>query len=153
MDEVLDKILENYFENDGNSLTILQDIEKSYGYIPEDAVCRISRKLDIPPSRFFGIATFYSQFHLKPRGKHIITVCRGTPCHVKGSEKILNRLQMELDIPRGEDTSEDLHFSVEEVNCVGACGLSPVVVINSQVQGQMSINRMIEEINKLRALD
>lgn len=153
MDEVLDKILENYFENDGNSLTILQDIEKSYGYIPEDAVCRISRKLDIPPSRFFGIATFYSQFHLKPRGKNIITVCRGTPCHVKGSEKILNRLQMELDIPRGEDTSEDLHFSVEEVNCVGACGLSPVVVINSQVQGQMSINRMIEEINKLRALD
>ena len=153
MDEVLDKILENYFENDGNSLTLLQDIEKNYGYIPEDAVCRISRMLDIPPSRFFGIATFYSQFHLKPRGKHIITVCRGTPCHVKGSEKILNRLQMELDIPRGEDTSEDLHFSVEEVNCVGACGLSPVVVINSQVQGQMSINRMIEEINKLRALD
>ncbi len=151
MNECLDKIIDNYLENEGNVLTILQDIEKYYGYISEDAVCRIARELDIHPSRFFGIASFYSQFHLKPRGKNIITICRGTPCHIKGSEKILGRMRMELDVSRDEETTEDQLFTLEEVNCVGACGISPVVAINGQVHGEMDINKMMREISKLRA--
>ncbi len=153
MDEVLDKILDNYFKNEGNVLTLLQDLEKNYGYIPEEIVYQLAQKLEIPPSRFFGIVTFYSQFHLKPRGKNILTVCRGTACHVKGSEKILSRMIMDLDIPPGEDTSEDLQFTVEEVNCIGACGIAPVVVVNRQIHGGISINKMKKEINKLRAGD
>ncbi len=153
MDECLDKIIDNYLENEGNVLTILQDIEKHYGYISEDAVYRIASELDIHPSHFFGIASFYSQFHLKPRGKNIITICRGTPCHIKGSEKILGRVRMELDLLGDEDTSDDQLFTLEEVNCVGACGISPVVAINSRVQGEMDISKMMQEINKLRATD
>ncbi len=151
MDEALTSIVSNYYQNEGNVLTLLQDLEESFGYIPEESVFELSRRLNIPSSRFYGIATFYSQFHLKPRGQNIITVCRGTPCHVKGSEKIFNRMRMELDIPEGEDTSEDMTFTVEDVNCVGACGMAPVVMINSQVHGEMNIKKAMQEVNKLRA--
>ncbi|WP_291322039.1 NAD(P)H-dependent oxidoreductase subunit E [Desulfonatronospira sp.] len=151
MDHVLDKVIENYHENEGNALTLLQDLEENFGYVPQESVYELSDRLNIPPSRFFGIATFFSQLHLKPRGKNIITVCRGTPCHVKGSEKILSRMRMELDIPPEEETSEDRMFTVEEVNCVGACGMAPVVVINQQVQGEVNIKKMIKQVNELRA--
>jgi len=128
--EKLEPILEDYKKNEGNIITILQSVEETFGYIPEEAVNWFSRRLDIPASRFFGIATFYAQFHLKPRGKNVVTVCRGTACHVKGSERLLNRLHIELDIPSDEDTSDDLKFTIERVNCVGACGIAPVIITN-----------------------
>ncbi len=150
MEETLQKILTNYLENEGNIISILQDIEKACGYIPEEAVDWFSKKLDIPASRFFGTATFYSQFHLKPRGKNVITVCRGTACHVKGSERLINRLCMELDIPPEEETSSDLKFTVEKVNCIGACGIAPVTLINHEVHGKITLDRLIKEIKKLK---
>src|SRR4030043_2078097 len=130
MKETLEKILNAYVANEGNIITILQDVEKAFGYIPEEAVNWFSKELDIPASRFFGAATFYSQFHLKPRGKNVITVCRGTACHVKGSERFINRLLIELDIPPEEDTTPDFKFTVEKVNCIGACGIAPVTILN-----------------------
>lgn len=150
MEETLQKILTNYLENEGNIISILQDIEKACGYIPEEAVDWFSKKLDIPASRFFGTATFYSQFHLKPRGKNIVTVCRGTACHVKGSERLLNRVLMELDIPAEDETSPDLKFTVEKVNCIGACGIAPVTLINHEVHGKVTLDRLIKEIKKLK---
>jgi NADH:ubiquinone oxidoreductase subunit E len=149
MEETLEKILENYRQNEGNIITILQDVEFTFGYIPEEAVNWFSKKLDIPASRFYGIATFYAQFHLKPRGKNIITVCRGTACHVKGSERLLNRLFIELDIPTDEDTSDDREFTVERVACVGTCSMAPVVVINKKVYGKMTTDKLIKEIKVL----
>ena len=122
-----------------------------FGYIPEEAINWFARKLDIPASRFFGTATFYSQFHLKPRGKNIITVCRGTACHVKGSEKLLNRLSLELDMPQGDDTTTDCKFTVEKVNCIGACGIAPVTVVNHTVHGKMTLDKLMKEIKKLKA--
>ncbi len=153
MEEILKKILKRYFENDGNIISILQDIQENFGYIPEKSINWFSKKLDIPASRFFGIATFYSQFHLKPRGKNIITVCRGTACHVKGSEKLISRTLMELDIPPDEETSEDLKFTVEKVNCIGACSIAPVVMINKEVHGKMTLDKMMRELKKLKAGD
>jgi NADH:ubiquinone oxidoreductase subunit E len=153
MENILEKILKNYYENEGNIITILQDIEENFSYIPEEAINWFSKKLDIPTSRFFGTATFYSQFHLKPRGKNIITVCRGTACHVKGSERLINRISMELDIPREEDTSEDLKFTVEKVNCIGACGIAPVMMINKEVHGKMTLDKMMKEIKRLKVSD
>lgn len=153
MEEIFKKILKRYFENEGNIITILQDVQESFGYIPEESINWFSKKLDIPASRFFGVATFYSQFHLKPRGKNVITVCRGTACHVKGSEKLINRTLMELDIPSDEETSEDLKFTVEKVNCIGACGIAPVVMINKEVHGNMTLDKMMKEIRKLKASD
>jgi len=149
MEEALEKILTNYRNNEGNIITILQDVEETFGYIPEEAVNWFSKKLDIPASRFYGIATFYAQFHLKPRGKNIIIVCRGTACHVKGSERLLNRLLMELDIPHTEDTTEDRRFTVERVACVGTCSMAPVVVVNKKVCGKMTADKLIKEIKVL----
>jgi NADH:ubiquinone oxidoreductase subunit E len=151
MKKTLEKILNDYHLNKGTIISILQDIENSFGYIPEEAVIWFSKKLDIPASRFFGTATFYSQFHLKPRGKNIITVCRGTACHVKGSERLINRLLMELDIPPDEETTPDLKFTVEKVNCIGACGIAPVTVLNKEVHGKMTLDRLIKEVKKIKS--
>lgn len=150
MEEILQKILGAYRKNEGNIITILQDIEKNFGYIPEDTVTWFAKKLDIPASRFFGTATFYSQFHLKPRGKNIVTVCRGTACHVKGSERLINRVLMELDIPHDDDTTSDLKFTVEKVNCIGACGIAPVTILNNEVHGKMTLDKLMKEIKKIK---
>jgi len=150
MEKILEKILNDYQLNKVNIISILQDIENSFGYIPEEAVFWFSKKLDIPASRFFGTATFYSQFHLKPRGKNIITICRGTACHVKGSERLINRLFMELDIPPDEETTPDLKFTVEKVNCIGACGIAPVTVLNKEVHGKMTLDKLIKEVKKIK---
>jgi NADH:ubiquinone oxidoreductase subunit E len=151
MEEILQKILGEYKEYEGNIISILQDIEKAFGFIPEETVTWFSKKLDIPASRFFGTATFYSQFHLKPRGKNIITVCRGTACHVKGSEKLLNRLFLELDIPPDEETSTDSKFTIEKVNCIGACGIAPVTILNKEVLGKMTLDNLMKEVKKIKA--
>jgi len=151
MEETLQKILSDYITNEGNVITILQDIEKNFGYIPEEAVNWFSRKLDIPASRFFGTATFYSQFHLKPRGKNVITVCRGTACHVKGSERLINRVLMELDLSPDEGTTPDLKFTVERVNCIGACGIAPVTLVNHEVHGKTTLDKLMKEIKKLKS--
>jgi len=151
MEEILQKILGEYRKNEGNIISILQDIEKTFGFIPEESVTWFSKKLDIPASRFFGTATFYSQFHLKPRGKNIITVCRGTACHVKGSEKLLNRLFLELDIPLDEETSTDSKFTIEKVNCIGACGIAPVTILNKEVLGKMTLDKLMKEVKKIKA--
>jgi NADH:ubiquinone oxidoreductase subunit E len=150
MEKTLEKILDDYISNEGNIITVLQDIEKAFGYIPEEAVFWFSKKVDIPASRFFGAATFYSQFHLKPRGKNVITVCRGTACHVKGSERLINRLLIELDIPPEDDTTADHKFTVEKVNCIGACGIAPVTLVNHEVHGKITLDKLIKEIKKLK---
>jgi len=149
MEEALEKILTNYQNNEGNIITILQDVEETFGYIPEEAVNWFSKKLDLPASRFYGIATFYAQFHLKPRGKNIITVCRGTACHVKGSERLLNKLLIELNIPPGKDITDDLKFTVEKVNCVGACGIAPVIIFNKEVHGKMTFDKLMKDMRRL----
>ncbi len=150
MEEALKRIFEKSQKEDGNIISLLQDVQETFGYIPEKAVNWFSHKLDIPASRFYGIATFYSQFHLKPRGKNVITVCRGTACHVKGSERLINRIFMELDIPPDEDTTNDLKFTIEKVNCVGACGIAPVVILNKEVQGKVTLDKLMKEIKKLK---
>jgi len=151
MEKSLEKILKNNERDEGNILSILQEVQETFGYIPEEAVNWLSKKVDIPASRIFGIITFYSQFHLKPRGENIVTVCRGTACHVKGSEKFINRLFIELGIPPHEDTTDDLKFTVEKVNCIGACGIAPVVVFNKDVHGKMSLDKLMKAIRKLRS--
>jgi NADH:ubiquinone oxidoreductase subunit E len=151
MEEQLERILGRFRENEGNLISILQDIESEFGYLREDAIYWFSEQLDVPPAKFYGIATFYAQFHLKPKGKNVITACCGTACHVKGSERLINSLLKELAIPAGEDTSEDLKFTVEKVNCVGACSIAPVVIINKTVHGKMTSDHLMKEMNTLKA--
>lgn len=150
MEKVLENIYKEHIENEGNIISLLQDIESAFGYIPEDVVIWFSRRLDVPASRFFGIATFYAQFHLQRRGKNIITTCCGTACHVKGSERLLNGLVKELNLAENENTTADRGFTVEKVNCVGACSIAPVVLVNDKVHGKMTADALMKEIKKLK---
>lgn len=149
MEEVLEKILTTYRKEEGNIISILQDLEETFGYIPENAVNWFSKKLDIPASRFYGIATFYAQFHLKLPGKNVIIVCRGTACHVKGSDRLISGLRRTFNLPEGEDTTADRKFTIERVACVGTCGMAPVALINKKVHGKMTANKLIKEIKIL----
>lgn len=146
----LNSILEKYIADEGNIISILQDTQELFGYIPEDAVSWFSKKLDIPESRFFGIATFYTQFHLKPRGKNIITACCGTACYVKGAERLINGAIKELGLSDNEDTTKDKEFTLERVNCVGACAIAPVVIVNKKVYGKSSTDKLIKVIRSLK---
>jgi NADH:ubiquinone oxidoreductase subunit E len=133
-----EQILQKYHEEKGSVISLLQDTQEVFGYIPEDVVFWLSEELNIPASNFFGVATFYAQFYLKPRGKNVLTACCGTACHVKGSEAVINRIREELAIPAGEDTSEDAKFTLESVACVGACSIAPVLIANKKVYGKVT---------------
>lgn len=150
MEERLEKIYRRFRENEGNLISILQDIQEEFGYLPQEAIYWFSEKLDVPPATFFGIATFYAQFHLKPRGKNIITVCSGTACHVKGSEKLINTAKKELNLSEDNSTTEDGLFTFEQVNCVGACSIAPVVIINKKVFGKMSTDKLVKELREMK---
>lgn len=149
MEKVLEKIYKDHKENEGNIISLLQDIQSEFGCIPEDAVNWFSNKLDIPASRFYGVVTFYSQFHLKPRGKNIITACCGTACHVNGSDKIIDGLRRELGLAEGEDTTEDNEFTLEEVACLGTCSFAPIVLVNGKVHGKAKVDKVLREIKPL----
>ena len=144
-------ILNKYNEEKGSIISILQDIQEGFGYIPEDVVFWFAEKLNIPASNFFGVTTFYAQFYLKPRGEHIITACCGTACHVKGAEPIINRMRADLGIAEGEDTTADGRFTLEKLACIGACSIAPVLIVNKKVYGGMSpdkASRMLKEYEK-----
>jgi NADH:ubiquinone oxidoreductase subunit E len=148
--ETLEKIVESCQENEGNIISILQDIQDDFGYLPEDAINWVSERLDIPPAHFFGIATFYAQFHLKPRGENVITACCGTACHVKGVDRIISRLTRELELNEGEDTTEDGKFTLDKVACLGTCSFAPVVLVNGAVRGKARVERLVKEIRSLK---
>lgn len=142
----LEAIYLKFAGSDGNVISLLQDMQESFGYLPEDALYWISDKTNIPVSRFFGVATFYKQFYLKPRGKNIITACCGTACHVKGSHRIIQLLTTELKLTPGEYTTSDGMFTLDSVACVGACSIAPVVIINHKVHGKMTPDKMTKEL-------
>lgn len=149
MENKLEAIFNDYITNEGNLISILQDVQSVFGYIPEDAVNWFSDRLDIPASRFYGIVTFYSQFHLKPRGKNIITACCGTACHVNGSDKIIDGLRRELKLVSGEETTADGEFTLEEVACLGTCSFAPIVLVNGKVHGKAKVDKVVKEIKLL----
>lgn len=145
----LREVVDKYKGTQGTTIPLLQDIQEHFGYLPQEAVEWAADRLEIPRSKFYGVATFYSQFYLTPRGKNIVTVCSGTACHVKGSEKIINRLTRDLGLQEGQNTTEDMLFTLEKVNCVGACSIAPVVIINKKVNGKASASRIALQVKKL----
>lgn len=153
MTEILDQIMARYRETEGNIISLLQDTQESFGYIPKEAVLYFAEQLNLPPSRFYGIATFYAQFRLAPVGKNRVTACCGTACHVRGAERILNSIRRELGLRGTEDTTRDGEITVEQVNCVGACSIAPVVIINKKVHPKSSPDRIVKELRALKKDD
>ena len=135
----IDKILEKYDYKKSYLIAILQNVQEIYKYLPEEAMTYIGEKVDdLSPATVYGVATFYAQFSLEPKGKYEIRVCDGTACHVRGSMPVLNAIRNKLDLKEGKLTSDDGLFSLETVSCLGACGLAPVVMINDKVHPQMT---------------
>ena len=144
------EILDRYHNDKGNVTTILQDMQETFGYIPEDEVEWISKELNIPSSSFFGVATFYEEFYLKPRGKHIVTACCDTACYVKGSDSIIDKLRSDLKIASGEDTSDDGMFTVQKGSCVGACSIAPVVTVGKKTYGNVAPDKASDIIKDVK---
>ena len=146
-EEVISKtrdIVAPWKEKKGGLIPVLQATQEAFGYLPADAVETISEEMLIPLAEIYGVATFYAQFHLKPRGRHIIRVCRGTACHVRGSLKILEKVKELLHVEEN-GTTEDLRFTLEPVACIGACGLAPVIMVNDETFGRLTVE-MVEGI-------
>ena len=135
----LDFIIEAYESKKSNLIAILQKVQEEYRYLPEDALIYIGTKMEgLSPATVYGVATFYAQFSLDPKGKYEIKVCDGTACHVRGSMPVLNAIKAHLNLNDGQMTTPDGLFSLETVSCLGACGLAPVCVINDKVHPQMT---------------
>jgi NADH-quinone oxidoreductase subunit E len=141
--EPLNKIIDEYKGRTGTLIPILQKAQDIYGYLPPEALNWISEKTGIPLSQIYGVATFYSQFYLTRRGKHIIRQCDGTACHVRGAGKIVDTIQDQLGVQPGE-TSPDYKYTFEVVYCLGACGLAPVAVVDNKVVGRLVPEKMVQ---------
>lgn len=132
----LKKILGRYQYQDSNLLAILQDIQAIENYLPRATLEELAKRLDLPLARIYNLATFYRAFSLTPRGRHLVTVCTGTACHVKGAASILDTLGRELEIKPGE-TTPDREYTLETVNCLGSCALAPLLIIDGEYHGKM----------------
>ncbi len=148
----LDQILEGKGKEPFDVIEVLQDIQQTYRYLPEDALCRVSEKLGIPLIEVFRLANFYKAFTLKPRGRHLLTVCMGTACHVRGALRFLDEVLFQLAVQPGE-TTEDGAFTVETVNCVGACALAPVVILDGKYYDHMTPRKLRDLLNSAREKD
>lgn len=144
----LDEILDRYRDQKGAVIPILQQTQEAFGYLPREVLEAISRKMRIPLSDLYGVATFYSQFYLTRRGKHVIRCCDGTACHVRGAAKIIEALEKELGIAAG-GTTPDYMFTLEVVYCLGSCGLAPVAVIDDKVVGHLTPPKLLELVKEL----
>lgn len=139
--EKIESILRKHNYKKSRIIQILNEIQKAYNYLPKDVLEQVSQRLKLPLSNIYSIATFYSAFSLKPRGKHLITVCLGTACHVRGAPSVLSRLEDKLQI-KTDQTTEDNEFTLKTVNCLGACALAPIVVIDEEYHGQTTVNKV-----------
>lgn len=145
----VDRIVEQHDSRVTASIGILQDIQNRFSYLPEEALGRLAERLGVPLSRVYSLATFFKAFSLKPRGEHLICVCLGTACHVRGAPRLLDEVQRQLGIRPGE-TTEDNRFTLEAVNCLGACALGPLMVIDGEYHGNMDAKKLESVLNEYR---
>ncbi len=145
----LDKVLERFSGQKGALIPILQQAQDIYGYLPPAVLDKIAHETGFPLSRIYGVATFYAQFYLTRRGRHVIRVCDGTACHVRGAAKIIDELGHTLHILPGQTTS-DYRVSYEVVYCLGSCGLAPVAVVDNHVEGRLTPPALVQTVQSLR---
>ncbi len=145
---LLEPVLADYEGQAGALIPILQHAQEVYGYLPSEVLEAIATRTGTPVSKVYGVATFYSQFYLNPRGRHIVRVCDGTACHVKGAAKIIDELGRSLTIYPGQ-TTDDFRVSFEVVYCLGSCGLAPVAVVDERVIGRLTPAQMVKRIEHL----
>ena len=146
----VDRIIASYEARPTALIMILQEVQRAFTYLPREALEQISARMDLAFSQVYGVATFYKAFSLTPRGRHVISVCTGTACHVRNAESVVATLERELHVARGE-TSADGEFTLETVNCVGCCALGPVVVAEDRYVGHVTVGDARELVANMRA--
>ena len=137
----VDQIIDSYDGEKGILIQVLQDVQAEYNWLPEDALGRVCQRLEIPLSQAYSVATFYKAFSLEPRGRHLVSVCLGTACHVRGGPKIMQKVKDTIHIDDGE-TTDDLRFSLEKVNCLGCCALGPVIVVDGETHARIRVPKV-----------
>lgn len=145
---VLD-IIEECGAKESSLIPILQKVQDEYRYLPQEILAFIATALDVPPATVFGVATFYAQFSLEPKGKYIIKVCDGTACHVRGNKTVIDAIRSKVGLKDSEKTTKDMRFTLEMVSCLGACSLAPAVVINDKIYGHMTPDKVVSAIDAL----
>ena len=143
------EIIERHRGHNSPLMYILQDLQKEFNYLPKEALQQVGKTLEIPMSRIYALASFFHAFSLEPRGKYVCSVCMGTACHVRGAQRILDNLELELGLKAGS-TSQDMKFTVETVNCVGACAIGPVLIVNEEYHGNMTTPKLSKVLKTLR---
>ena len=137
----VEAIIKKYEGDKGQLVSILQDIQTEYHYLPKEALDEVVTLLGVPASQVYSVATFFKAFSLTPRGRHLIKVCLGTACHVRGAAKVVEKMELDLGVKRTE-TTPDLRYTLETVNCVGCCALGPMVMIDEKYHGQISSDKV-----------
>ncbi len=145
--EKVDHIVDSYTCDDSMLIQILQDVQTEYNWLPREAIVRVCEKLQIPVSRAYRIATFYTLFSLQPRGRHLVNVCLGTACHVRGGPRILEKVQEITGISAGHTTA-DMRYSLERVNCLGCCALGPVMTVDGEAHGKLVVKDVEGILNR-----
>jgi len=145
---LIEPILKEFRDQKGAVIPILQGTQDIYGYLPEDAMMEISKKSGISISQLYGVATFYSQFNLEPRGRHLIRVCDGTACHVSGAPKLVEAVEKEFNLVSG-GSDPDFEYTLEIVYCLGSCGLAPIALVDEQVYGNTTADSLVKHIKEL----
>ncbi|HDD55558.1 MAG TPA: NAD(P)H-dependent oxidoreductase subunit E [Chloroflexi bacterium] len=145
---LIEPILQEFREQKGAVIPILQRTQDIYGYLPEDAMVEISKKSGISISQLYGVATFYAQFNLEPRGRHLIQICDGTACHVKGAQKLVEAVENGFDLEAG-GSDPDFEYTLEIVYCLGSCGLAPIALVDGQVYGNTTADSIVKNIKEL----
>jgi NADH-quinone oxidoreductase subunit E len=143
------EIIDQHGRDASRLIPILQAVQTEYRYLPEEILTFVATSVGVSPARVFGVATFYSLFTLKPKGKYHVRVCNGTACHVKRSMDLYKTICLKLNLRDGKDSTSDMLFTVETVNCLGACGLAPAMVVNEEVFGQLTPERAVEIIDEI----
>ena len=150
--EMLERILKGRRSQPQQLVEVLQDVQEAFGYVPQEAMTAVSRELGVPLIEVSRVAHFYKAFSLRPRGRHVVTVCMGTACHVRGAPRMLDQVKGELGIEAGQ-TTQDRMFTLERVNCLGACALGPVVVLDGEYHPKMTPNKLRELLASVYAAE
>ena len=145
---LIEPILVEFREQKGALIPILQRTQEIYGYLPGDAMEEISKKTGVSISQLYGVATFYAQFNLEPRGRHLIQICDGTACHVKGAPKLVEAVEEEFNLEAG-GSDPDFEYTLEIVYCLGSCGLAPIALVDEQVYGNTTADSLVQHIKEL----
>jgi len=146
----VDSVLSKYPRNEHSTIAILQDIQEHYHYLPEEIFSYVAAAIHVGEARLYGVATFYENFSLEPKGKYVIRCCDGNACHVRGSQPILSKLRSELGLSETKKTTDDLSFTIETVSCLGACGLAPVLMVNGKTYPAMTPEKAVALLAELR---